>query len=384
MTRELRVSGAGPLELLAELRKALAGDGPAILPLPSGAAETSPGEVPRAVAAVVQTSGSTDAPKRVMLTANALLSSAAASSGVLGGPGQWLLALPTHYIAGVQVLVRSIAAESIPVVLPPGSFDPVTFAESAETLTGDLLFTSLVPAQLARVFEAAREDRRVLEALRRFDAVLVGGQAVPSRLLDDARELDVRMVRTYGSSETAGGCVYDGQPIGNTRLRLGPGGELHVSGAVLAEGYLGNPELTAERFLDVHGERWYRTGDLAELDEMSGEVRVLGRLDNVIISGGVKVSLDEVERMVHTLPGLAGTVVVGVADDSWGEVPVVVAEEVQPGETAQRAPLADIRDAVGAALGKAARPARVVTVEEIPLLPSGKPDRLTLRRLAAG
>jgi O-succinylbenzoic acid--CoA ligase len=98
----------------------------------------------------------------------------------------------------------------------------------------------------------------------------------------------------------------------------------------------------------------------------------------------VKVSVDEVERMVRTLPGLAGVIVVGVADDSWGEVPVVVAEEVQPGGATQRAPLADIRDAVGAALGKAARPARVVTVEEIPLLPSGKPDRLTLRRLAAG
>jgi acyl-CoA synthetase (AMP-forming)/AMP-acid ligase II len=387
MTRELRAARAGePLELLAALREALSGEGPAVLPLPSTEIPLDDLEaVPIAVAVVIQTSGSTDAPKRVMLSANALLASAAASSGALGGPGQWLLALPAHYVAGVQVLVRSIAAGTSPVVLPPGSFDPVTFTEHAEALTEPLRFTSLVPAQVARLFDAAVENPRVLAVLRRFTAILVGGQAVPPDLVARARDLAVTIVRTYGSSETSGGCVYNGLPIGNTKVRADEAGELHLSGAVLAEGYLGNPVLTAERFVDVHGERWYRTGDLGEVDPGTGEVRVLGRADNVIISGGEKVSLDAVERVVRSLPGLADAVVVGVDDATWGTVPVVVIR--QPAERPAvdgDGVLARIREAAAAALGKAARPSRVVMIPEIPLLASGKPDRMALRSLAAG
>ncbi len=388
MTRELRVASAGePLQLLQDLRVALSGEGPAIMPLaPQLPEPRGLQQVPKAVAVVVQTSGSTDAPKRVMLSANALLTSAAASSGALGGPGQWLLALPTHYIAGVQVLVRSIAAETTPVVLPPGSFDPATFTEHAETLTEPLRFTSLVPAQLARLLDAADGNPRIRSALRRFTAVLVGGQAIDPALVARASDLDVHVVRTYGSSETSGGCVYNGVPIGNTRLRTDATGELYVSGAMLAEGYLGNPVLTAERFLDVHGERWYRTGDLGVVDADTGEVRVHGRADSVIISGGEKVSLDAVERVVRSLDGLHEAVVVGVDDARWGEVPVVVTVPASGRDTPPAhtdAVLAGIRQAVASALGKAARPARLVTVEEIPLLASGKPDRLALRALAA-
>lgn len=387
MTRELRVAAAAePLELLATLREALSGEGPAILPLPS--ADNPPDDleaVPIAVAVVVQTSGSTDAPKRVMLSANALLASAAASSGALGGPGQWLLALPAHYVAGVQVLVRSIAAETSPVVIPPGSFDPVTFTEYAETLTEPLRFTSLVPAQLGRLFDAARENQRVLAGLRRFTAILVGGQAVPPELVARAEDLAVTVVRTYGSSETSGGCIYNGLPIGNTKVRVDDAGELQLSGGVLADGYLGNPALTAERFIDVHGERWYRTGDLGDVDPGSGEVRVLGRADNVIISGGEKVSLDAVERVVRSLPGFADAVAVGVDDPTWGTVPIVViGRPARQPAVDENGVLTQVRGAVAAALGKAARPSRVVIVPEIPLLTSGKPDRMALRSLAAG
>ncbi|HYI34819.1 MAG TPA: AMP-binding protein [Glaciibacter sp.] len=387
MTRELRAVAVGePLELLAALREALSGEGPAILPLP--ATENPPHDleaVPIAVAVVIQTSGSMNAPKRVMLSANALLASAAASSGALGGPGQWLLALPAHYVAGVQVLVRSIAAETSPVVLPPGSFDPVTFTQYAEALTEPLRFTSLVPAQLSRLFDAATENPRVLAVLRRFTAILVGGQAVPPELVARAEDLAVTVVRTYGSSETSGGCVYNGQPIGNTKIRVDDAGELHLSGAVLAEGYLGNPVLTAERFVDVHGERWYRTGDLGEVDPATGEVRVLGRGDNVIISGGEKVSLDAVERVVRSLPGLADAVVVGVDDATWGTVPVVViGRPADRSAVDEEGVLTHVRDAVAASLGKAARPSLVVIVPEIPLLASGKPDRMAVRSLASG
>lgn len=387
MGRALRIVEAGtPLELMALLRDALAGPGDAILPVPAGSRLRLTATVPRQVAVVVETSGSTDVPKRVMLGTDALLGSAAASAVHLGGTGQWLLALPAHYIAGVQVLVRSIAAETTPIVLPGGHVGPAAFRDAAERLTDPLRFTSLVPVQLARLLDGIGDDPRLLAALRRFTGILVGGQAAPPLLLARARELGLRVVRTYGSSETSGGCVYDGVPIGNTRVQA-VDGQLEITGSVLAEGYLADPELTGRRFSQVRGVRWYSSGDLGEVDRSSGLVRVLGRLDNVIISGGEKVSLDAVERVVRRLPGLTDAVVVAADDDGWGQVPVVVVATARPdaGDPATGIPPGSIEAvgrAAGLALGRAARPARIIEVAAIPLLPSGKPDRRELTRLA--
>ncbi|WP_233201873.1 AMP-binding protein [Cryobacterium sp. Y11] len=367
-----------PLEFLAILRDALAGNGPAVLPLAPGAdAAVDLGDAPQRVAVVIETSGSTGVPKRVMLATNALLAGAAASAVTLGGAGQWLLALPVHYIAGVQVLVRSIAAETSPLVLKPGHFDPQTFRRLAETMTEPLRYTALVPVQLARLLDAA-DDPALLAVLRRFTAILVGGQAIRPDLIARAAELDVRVVRTYGSSETAGGCVYNGVPIGDTLVRV-VDGQLELSGSVLAEGYLGDAERTADRFILEHGVRWYRTGDLGEVDPVTGRVTVLGRADNVIISGGEKVSLDAVERIVRLLPGLEQAVVVGADDAQWGQVPVVVLA----GGIGAATELAGVAASVVALLGRAARPARIVMVGQIPQLASGKPDRAALAQYAA-
>jgi O-succinylbenzoic acid--CoA ligase len=309
-----------------------------------------------------------------MLSTNALLAGAAASAVALGGAGQWLLALPVHYIAGVQVLVRSIAAETTPLVLPAGHFDPKTFQRLAETMTEPLRYTALVPVQLARLLDAA-DDPTLLAVLRRFTAILVGGQAIRPELIKRAESLDVRVVRTYGSSETAGGCIYNGVPIGDTLVRV-VGGQLELSGSVLAEGYLDDAERTADRFAMERGVRWYRTGDLGEVDQRTGRVTVLGRADNVIISGGEKVSLDAVERIVRSHPGFEHAVVLGGDDEKWGQVPVVVVDG-----GAARTDVADVAASVVAVLGRAARPARVVRVPELPLLASGKPDRRALADL---
>jgi len=379
--RPVRVVPAGdPLHLLTELRLALSATGDALLPVPSsengtGTGPGGIGPVPRRVAVVIETSGSTAAPKRVMLSTDALLASAAASSVALGGDGQWLLALPAHYIAGVQVLVRSIAAGTEPVLLPPGHFDPVVFAEYARRLVEPLRFTSLVPVQLARLLDAADADPAILTVLRRFTGILVGGQAVAPALIERAERLRIRVLRTYGSSETAGGCVYDGVPIGNTLVRA-VDGQLEISGAVLADGYLGDEDRTGDRFLDDQGVRWYRTGDLGTVAD-DGTVSVTGRADNVIVSGGEKVSLDAVETLVRTLPGLAEALVVRAADPVWGQAPVVVLAATEP------PPLEPVRAAAASALGRAARPARIVTVDAIPLLASGKPDRQALEAFIA-
>lgn len=372
------VADTDPAGLLRALRDALSGDGPAVLPRegsprPGTVPDPVPGEVPQNVALVIETSGSTGVPKRVALSADAVLASAAASASAVGGQGQWLLALPAHYVAGANVLIRSIAAGTEPVVLAPGHFDPIRFGEVAAEMTGDGRYVSLVPVQLARLIEAARDNRLVRAALRRFDGILLGGQRPGAELLERAGDLDLALHVTYGSSETCGGCVYNGVPIGSTRARV-VDGLLELSGSVLAEGYLGDPERTEAAFRDADGLRWYRTGDLGRIED--DRVQVLGRSDNVVISGGEKVSLDAVEAAVRELPGLAEAVVVAAVSEEWGQVPVVVVAAEVPD-------LAAIRRHVAERLGRAAAPARVVRVESIPFLASGKPDRVGLTQRVA-
>jgi O-succinylbenzoic acid--CoA ligase len=223
-------------------------------------------------------------------------------------------------------------------------------------------YTSLVPAQLARLVEF--ED---LEPLRRLDRILVGGQAMPVSLAARALELGLNVTRTYGSSETSGGCVWDGVPLGNTEARI-VDGRVELSGSVLAHGYLDDPERTAAAFVEHDGKRWYRTDDTGHL--VDGVLSVSGRVDDVIVSGGVKVSLAEVEAAVRGMPGLSAAVVVAAPHPEWGETPVVVTEVAVA--------LDDVREAVGLALGRAAAPSRVVVVPSIPMLASGKPDRLSI------
>jgi len=373
MTRLLEVipaSDAG--RVLHALARALDADGPAIF-----VSDRSPVDLPERVeqriALVVETSGSTGKPKRVALGARALLASAAASDSALGGPGQWLLALPVHYIAGINVLIRSLAAETDPILFAPGHFDPAEFASAAVGMSADRRYTSLVPTQLAILIAAAVQRRDILDQLRRFDRILVGGQATPPQLLVRADELGLAVTRTYGSSETAGGCVYDGAPIGTVRVRV-VDSQIELAGPTLAEGYLADAERTAATFYEDDGVRWYRTGDIGSV--VDGIITVSGRLDGLIISGGIKVSLGEVERFVRTLPGLADAVAVKAPSQRWGEVPVIV--------TTGTMLLEQLRTATATALGRAAAPAALVTVPRILQLASGKPDRIALAKLAAG
>ncbi|RUQ06325.1 AMP-binding protein, partial [Curtobacterium sp. HSID17257] len=290
----------------------------------------------------------------------------------LGGPGRWVLALPTHYIAGLNVLTRSIAAGTNPVVVPPGHFDGGAFADAVDRLDvgpeAPRRYTSLVPVQLARVLD----DPRATAAATRFDAVLVGGQSTPAPLRQRALDAGVRVVTTYGASETSGGCVYDGTPFGTVRAEL-VDGALELAGPMLADGYLDDPARTADTFVERDGHRWYRTGDAATIGD-DGRLRVLGRLDDVIVSGGEKVPLGAVERRVRELPGQDAAVVTRRASGEWGEVPVVVTERPLDLDT--------VRAHVASTLGRAARPAAVLVVDAVPMLASGKPDRRAVRTLA--
>ena len=386
---------AGPavLEALPSLERALTGTAPIHPHAPGETPQLPGGELPDDLAVAIATSGSTGTPKFSLLTAAGLIASADATAERLGGHGQWLLALPPHHIAGLQVLLRSITAGTTPVVLEPSSLrgsgpgalapqGALSFAlvEATARMHEGRRYTSLVPTLLARLVD----DPLGLEALRRFDAVLVGGAATPAALLDRARSEGVRVVTTYGMSETAGGCVYNGQPLQGVAVRTDAAGALEIGGPVVAHGYLG---VETGAFRDEGGQRWFRTGDLGSVDAR-GRVSVTGRADDLINTGGLKVAPRVVEEAVLAhVPAVTEAVVVGVPDPEWGQA-VALAAVTSPGGPppgpVPDAGVAEIREMLRPHLEAAALPRRVVVVPELPMRGPGKPDRAAVARLVGG
>ena len=369
---------SGPVNIepaLTALAAALRGEGPAVelSAGPDGQPVVSGVDVPgvEGAAVVVRTSGSTGTPKATVLTLDALAASSVATALALKGEGQWLLALPVQYVAGVQVLVRSLFAGTRPWAMDlSGGFTPEAFTAAALELTDKIRFTSLVPTQLQRLLDAPSAD--TLAALRRFNGILLGGAPASPELLAAAREAGLKVVTTYGSAETCGGCVYDGEPIDGVAVKLGEDGRILLGGATIASGYLDSPELTEQAFVQADGLRWYRTNDLGELDA-DGRLTVLGRADDVVISGGLKISAAHVQAELEKLDGVLAAFVTGVPSAEWGQALaayVAVADSSPEGIRAfcARAPWAP-------ALGHLA-PKTVLAAAELLMLPNGKPDRL--------
>lgn len=369
--------GPACLALLPRLAEALAGDAP-VLPFaasapPSALPQHDPADLPDGLAVVVGTSGSTGTPKRALLTAAALHASSRATHDQLGGPGQWLLALPAHHVAGLQVLLRSLDAGTTPVAMDlVDGFHPQSFVATTALLEPEQRrYTSLVPTQLLRLLDHPRGP----DALRSFDAVLVGGAAMPPRLRRRAERAHVHVVATYGMSETAGGCVYDGKPLPCTEIAFDDEGRIHLGGATVAHGYLGRPDLTAAAFgVDEDGTRWFRTDDVGHTDEQS-RLHVDGRIDDLVNTGGLKVAPRLVEEaIIDHVPGVAEVVVVGSPDPEWGEV-VCALVVLEPGAVRAGLTAYELRAHLRGILPDHALPRRAVTAGAVPTRGPGKPDR---------
>src|SRR2546429_212532 len=309
------------VELLAA---ALDGTGPAIAPLDAGlpaarlaelidalgpgsvedteavtSARSGPCEaVAEGTAVVIGTSGSTGPPKGVELSAAALRHSARASLKRVGArPGErWLCCLPVTHVAGLAGPGPSLVSGTEPRLAQRADAETVAASGCAHV--------SLVPTQLQRLLQEAGTP------LAGLSSVLLGGAAAPAGLLDAAREAGVPVVTTYGMTETCGGCVYDGIPLDGVRAEVRDDGRIWISGPVLFSGYLRGPRAPADG--------WFRTGDLGALDA-GGRLRVRGRADDVINTGGHKVVPGEVAAALQTCPGVRDAAVVGQPDPEWGE-----------------------------------------------------------------
>jgi O-succinylbenzoic acid--CoA ligase len=379
--RAVLVERATP-RLLELLAAALDGSGPAIVPLDAGlprarlaelidalgsgsvqdtegvtSARSGPHEgVAEGTAVVVGTSGSTGVPKGVELSAAALRHSARASLDRVGARAgeRWLCCLPVTHVAGLAVLVRSLTGGTEPVLAERADAETVAASGCAHV--------SLVPTQLQRLL---REGGAPLAG---FSSVLLGGAAAPAGLLAAARDAAVPVVTTYGMTETCGGCVYDGVPLDGVRAEVRDDGRIWISGPVLFSGYRGGPRAPADG--------WFRTGDLGALDA-AGRLTVRGRADGVINTGGHKVVPGEVAAALQTCPGVRDAAVVGQPDPEWGERVVAV---VVPADPADPPAPELLRRHVRERLPRYAIPSRVVMIDAVPMLPSGKHDIVRLRQ----
>ena len=391
------------------------------------------------IALVVGTSGSTGTPKRTALTARALAASAAATEDFFGSnsdaASQWLLALPAHYIAGAQVLARSVLAGTAPViarsVIEPVHFSPEVFLQAVEHMSSARRFISLVPTQLHKLLESADANphlgAEIHEALSSFTGILLGGAPASADLLAAATALGLNTVTTYGSAETAGGCVYSGSVLPGVRVELVPEegmpavpdiegksaieesvqvGRIWISGAHLASGYIGDAARTAEHFFSAaDGTRWYRTDDYGLLSPAAApdsnkncseqRLQVLGRSDDVLISGGVKISARAVATVLEEHPSVREACVVGLPDARWGTA-IAAAVTLVPsaGAAAALVPSAGaaatptekrpamneelcalLRARCAEKLGAPAAPKQLSILPDFPLTSTGKPDR---------
>ena len=299
---------------------------------------------------VVETSGSTGRPKRVALSRRAVRAAVAATERRLDFRGPWVLTLPASYVAGLMVQARSLAA----------GHEPLT-----EFPDGDGWCTSLVATQLHRMLDAPAQ----VAALRRAHTVLLGGGPVGPGLRQRAEGAGIRVVATYGSAESCGGVVYDGVPLDGVGVALDAGNRIRLAGPTLFDGYVGDPELTAQVLVDG----WFVTADAGRLDA-DGRLQVLGRVDDVVVSGGVNVPGPAVAERLRAHPDVVAAEVVGVPDEQWGHR--LVAFVVGP------LGLDAARDWVAAAHPREWAPRQLVAVEAIPLLGNGKPDRVALQELA--
>ena len=388
------------------------------------------------IALVVGTSGSTGTPKRTALTARALAASAAATENFFGSnsdaASQWLLALPAHYIAGAQVLARSVLAGTTPViarsVTEPVHFSPEVFLQAVERMSSARRFISLVPTQLHKLLESADATpslgAEIHEALGSFTGILLGGAPASADLLAASTALGLHTVTTYGSAETAGGCVYSGSVLPGVRVELVPEegmpeesmptapdiegtpaqvGRIWISGAHLASGYIGDAARTAEHFFTASdGTRWYRTDDYGLLSPAHGpdstardpdsavhgsepRLQVLGRSDDVLISGGVKISARAVATVLEEHPAVREACVVGLPDARWGTaiaaaVTLVPSAGAAATSTENRPALNEelcalLRARCAEKLGAPAAPKQLSILPDFPLTSTGKPDR---------
>ncbi|QLL24537.1 hypothetical protein DLE04_02220 [Actinobacteria bacterium IMCC26103] len=357
MSSQREIRAIDPTWTLAQLRahldKAIKGDGPALTPSP-----ISVKTVPAEISLVVSTSGSTGDAKEVGLSAAALLASSRATNNFFGAKaGQtWSLLLPLTHIAGINVLMRSLELG--------------TTAIDGRQITGAYPyadFTAVVPTQL---FRALNGDSHLREHLCSAKAVLIGGAALDSKLADQARTAGINIVESYGMTETCGGCIYGGLAIGGTSFAIDGNGLIKISSEMLASTYLNDPSGWGSKFKNGY----FLTSDLGEI--INGKLKIIGRADDVIVTGGENISLLKIEAIIHQVFPEIECAAFAIADPQWGQaLHLAIAGSVKPDSAA-------INEILSKQISAAAKIKGIIYLDRLPRIALDKVNRQELAAIA--
>jgi len=331
-------------EYVSALEKALTKVGPAL-----GCGPIFSTSVKPEISLLVATSGSTGTPKEIGITSDALLASADASNKYVGAiqGSVWSLLLPLTHIAGINVLVRSrqLKTETIDLRNHTGAYPHADF-------------TAIVPTQL---FSALNENPDLLKHLQSAKAVLVGGASLSHDLRTQGVAAGINIITTYGMSETCGGCIYNGEPIDGVAFEITENSRIKISGPMLAE---------------VEKENgWYLTQDLGKI--VDGKLQVIGRADDVIISGGENISLNAIEEELHKNFPKLQLAAFATSDSKWGQALHVAVQSQDENVKNQ------ISQVLVDAIGNYAKPKSVILLDKLPEIGVGKVDRMSLAKLVS-
>jgi O-succinylbenzoic acid--CoA ligase len=331
-------------EYVSALDKALTTVGPAL-----GCGPVHSTSVRSDISILVATSGSTGTPKEIALTASALLASAAASNKYLKAAkgDTWSLLLPLTHIAGINVLMRAkqLGTEPLDLRNHVGEYPHADF-------------TAIVPTQL---FNALTENPALLKHLQEAKAVLVGGASLSEELRAQGVAAGINIITTYGMSETCGGCVYDGVALDGVAFEITTDGRIKISGPILA---------------DVKKENgWFVTQDLGKI--MDGKLQVIGRSDDVIISGGENISLSAIEAAINKeYPDLL-VAAFATPDSKWGQALHIA---VQSQDENIKSELSEV---LVNSIGNHVKPKSVLLLDKLPQIGVGKVDRISLAKMVS-
>jgi O-succinylbenzoic acid--CoA ligase len=321
---------------------------------------------------IIATSGSTGTPKGAMLTGANLAAAVRASRQRLPiEPGDvWLACLPLHHIGGLSVMFRCLEAGAT--TLLHSRFEVTAVA--ADLRAGRATHVSLVPAMLAHLLDAGCRPPPTLRW------ALIGGAGLPAALAERALDAGWPICPSYGMSEAGSQvatCIraeqwrpgLAGEPLPGVEIGTTPEGRIRVRGPSVMAGYV-NATLAPGDGLD--GDGWFLTNDLGEVDA-SGRLQVLGRADDLLISGGENIHPAIVENLAGRCPGVRAIGVTGRPDPTWGDLLVAVVVGTV-GES-------DFLEWCRTHIPSHQRPRAMVRTEVLPLTSGGKLDRPALRRL---
>ncbi|MGB5105688.1 MAG: o-succinylbenzoate--CoA ligase [Candidatus Zixiibacteriota bacterium] len=334
------------------------------------------------VFSVCFTSGSDGNPKGVVLTLGNLYYNALGSNEniVLTPEDTWRLSLPLFHVGGLGIMFRSLLSGARICVSP--AFDPRVLNRQIDR--GDVTHLSLVPTMLLQLLES----RNYAPFPKSVKAVLVSGAPISAQLQERIDNLAIPIVRSYGLTEMASQITAtpagknteqfatSGRPLRYRELKIDPipdraDGEICVRGAVLFKGYLGNPENP------VDADGWFHTGDIGSMNQ-NGNLTVLGRKDEMFISGGENIFPQEIADVAEQIAGIVAAAVVPVPDATWGSRPIMFVKFADGFKVDQERILHEMAKS----LARYKLPDRIIVLDNIPQTALGKTDKQALIEIA--